>query len=70
MHNDSNRGRVAPHSPAIHAVCNCARKTELQRAHAIARARTAAEEEAAAAAWERHARDYAWALFAPFGDQR
>jgi hypothetical protein len=70
MHNDSNRGRVAPLSPAIHAVANAARKTELERARAIARATSDEAQASARAAWEAHASAYAWALFQGFGGER
>lgn len=68
--NNSNKGRVAPLSPAIHTVCNCARKTELQRAYALARATSDEARASARAAWEAHAHAYAWALFQGFGDSR
>jgi hypothetical protein len=68
--NNSNKGRVAPLSPAIHTVCNAARKTELQRAHAIARATTEEAQAEARAAWDAHASAYAWALFQGFGGER
>jgi hypothetical protein len=69
MHNN-NTGRVAPLSPAIHAVCKAARKTELERAYAIARATSDEAQASARAAWEAHANAYAWALFEGFGDSR
>jgi hypothetical protein len=71
MHNaNSNKGRVAPLSPAIHAVCNSARRTELGHAARIARATTEEARASARAAWEAHASAYAWALFQGFGGER
>ncbi len=67
---NNNKGRVAPHSPAIHAVCAAARKTELERAYALARATTDEARASARAAWEAHASAYAWALFQGFGGER
>lgn len=65
-----NKGRVAPLSPAIHSVCNAARKTELQHAARIARAETEEARATARAAWEAHASAYRWALFEGFGGER